>query len=169
MRSISHILLAIMAVLFAVGIQARTRTTQHGLNNADIPLEQIERTDSCQADSCHDKLAITTFNAWAVSLAGYNKRASDSRESFLITNNTNHNISHVTLLLRYTTLNGELIHERTVTVDVSLKPGETKMASVSSFDKHRAYYYYAGSKPRKAATPFKVAFALKGYDIPVTQ
>ena len=50
---------------------------------------------------------------------------------------------------------------------VSLKPGESKLVSVKTFDVQRLFYYYAGPKPRKQATPFKVAFRLTGYDIPV--
>jgi hypothetical protein len=103
----------------------------------------------------------------AVTLKGFNKRASESKESFFITNNTSHRMSAVRLLLRYTTMNGELLTQRSVTVPVSLKPGETKLVSVKSFDVQRLFYYYAGPQPRKQATPFKVAYRLTGYDIPV--
>ena len=48
-----------------------------------------------------------------------------------------------------------------------LKPGETKLVSVKSFDVQRLFYFYAGPQPRKQATPFKVAFRLVGYDVPV--
>ena len=52
-------------------------------------------------------------------------------------------------------------------VTVSLKPGETQLVAVRSFDVQRLFYYYGGPRPRKVATPFKVAFRLLGYDIPV--
>ena len=52
-------------------------------------------------------------------------------------------------------------------ITVSLKPGETKLVSIKSFDVQRLFYYYAGPQPRKSATPFQVAFRLTGYDIPV--
>ena len=103
----------------------------------------------------------------AVTLKGFSKRASDSKESFFITNNTSHRMSAVRLLMRYTTMQGEMLTQRTVTVPVSLKPGETKLVSIKSFDVQRLFYYYAGPQPRKQATPFKVAFRLTGYDIPV--
>ena len=112
-----------------------------------------------------DSLAQLDPNA--VTLKGYSKRASDSKESFFITNNTSHRMSAVRLLLRYTTMNGEMLTQRAVTVPVNLKPGETKLVSVKSFDVQRLFYYYAGPQPRKQATPFKVAFRLTGYDIPV--
>lgn len=102
-----------------------------------------------------------------VTLRGYNKRASDAKETFFITNHTKHRISHVTLLLRYTTLTGTMLHERTVTVPVKLRAGESQLVSIRSWDVQRLFYYYAGPKPRKTATPYKVAFRLTGYDIPV--
>ena len=102
-----------------------------------------------------------------VTLRGYNKRASDAKETFFITNNTKHRISHVTLLLRYATLTGTMLHERTVTVPVRLRAGESQLVSIKSWDVQRLFYYYAGPKPRKMATPYKVAFRLTGYDIPV--
>jgi hypothetical protein len=76
-------------------------------------------------------------------------------------------MSAVRLLLRYTTMGGEMLTQRVVNVPVSLRPGETKLVSVKSFDVQRLFYYYAGPQPRKQATPFKVAFRLTGYDIPV--
>ena len=45
--------------------------------------------------------------------------------------------------------------------------GETQLVAVRSFDVQRLFYYYGGPQPRKVATPFKVAFRLLGYDIPV--
>ena len=112
-----------------------------------------------------DSLAQLDPNA--VTLKGFSKRASDSKESFFITNNTSHRMSAVRLLLRYTTMNGEMLTQRTVTVPVNLKPGETRLVSIKSFDVQRLFYYYAGPQPRKQATPFKVAFRLTGYDVPV--
>ena len=103
----------------------------------------------------------------AVTLKGYSKKASDSRESFFVTNNTKHRISHIRLLMRYSLMNGEMLHERTATVEVDLRPGETRLVAIKTFDVQRLFYYYAGPKPRKSATPFKVAFRLIGYDIPV--
>ena len=71
------------------------------------------------------------------------------------------------LLLRYSTMDGNVLHERRVVVPVDLKPGETKLVSVKTFDVQHVFYYYGSGKPRKSATPFKVAYRLTGYDIPV--
>lgn len=142
-------------------IDARTKTTRKNLRSTEVPMMPMEATDGLVPDS------LTGIDPAAVTLKGYSKRASDSKESFFITNNTQQRMSAVRLLLRYSTMNGEMLTQRSVTVPVNLKPGETKLVSIKSFDVQRLFYYYAGPQPRKQATPFQVAFRLTGYDIPV--
>ena len=157
-----HIFLVLLLLLlFAATVEGRTRTTRKNLRSTEVPVVALETSDGLLPDSLMD------IDPRAVTLKGYSKRASDSKESFFITNNTNHRMSAVRLLLRYTTMNGEMLTQRAVNVPVSLKPGETKLVSIKSFDVQRLFYYYAGPQPRKAATPFQVSFRLTGYDIPV--
>ena len=158
-----HILiLPLLLILLSVNtLDARTRTTRKNLRSVEVPIAVLESSDGLLPDSLID------IDPNAVTLKGFSKRASDSKESFFITNNTKHRMSAVRLLLRYTTMKGELLTQRTVSVPVSLKPGETKLVEVKSFDVQRLFYYYAGPQPRKQATPFQVAFRLTGYDIPV--
>ena len=153
------IFLALLMVIVVVAM-GRTRTTQAQLKNNSQIVEQIP--DASVPDSL-----LLELEPNAVTLKGYSKKASDSRESFFVTNNTNHRISHVRLLMRYSQMNGEMLHERIATVEVDLKPRETRLVTLKTFDVQRLFYYYAGPKPRKSATPFKVAFRLVGYDIPV--
>lgn len=153
-------ILITLLVAVAGTSMARTRTTQKQLKNNSQIVEQIP--DAIVPDSL-----LRDIEPNAVTLKGYSKKASDSRESFFVTNNTNHRISHIRLLMRYSQMNGEMLHERTATIEVDLKPGETRLVAIKTFDVQRLFYYYAGPKPRKSATPFKVAFRLIGYDIPV--
>ncbi len=153
--------LLVVLVISSLDMDARVRTTRKNLRSTEVPVMVLEQAD----DMLPDSLAQVDPNA--VSLKGYSKRASDSKESFFITNNTSHRMSAVRLLMRYTTMAGEMLMQRTVNVPVNLKPGETKLVSVKSFDVQRLFYYYAGPQPRKQATPFKVAYRLTGYDIPV--
>lgn len=156
------LILPLLLILLCVNtLDARTRTTRKNLRSVEVPIAVLESSDGLLPDSLID------IDPNAVTLKGFSKRASDSKESFFITNNTKHRMSAVRLLLRYTTMTGELLTQRTVTVLVNLKPGETKLVEVKSFDVQRLFYYYAGPQPRKQATPFQVAFRLTGYDIPV--
>ena len=151
----------LMLCISTLDVDARTRTTRKNLQSLEVPVVALETADNLLPDS------LAQLDPNAVTLKGYSKRASDSKESFFITNNTSHRMSAVRLLLRYTTMDGEMLTQRTVTVPVNLQPGETKLVSIKSFDVQRQFYYYAGPQPRKQATPFKVAFRLTGYDIPV--
>ena len=153
--------LLFLLCISTIDVDARTRTTRKNLRSVEVPVVVIDTADGLLPDS------LMQVDPAAVTLKGYSKRASDSKESFFITNNTSHRMSAVRLLLRYTTMSGEMLTQRAVTVPVSLMPGETKLVSVKSFDVQRLFYYYAGPKPRKQATAFKVAFRLTGYDIPV--
>ena len=155
-------LLSLVLILLCINpLDARTRTTRKNLRSMEVPVVALEANDDLLPDS------LVQLDPNAVTLKGFSKRASDSKESFFITNNTRQRMSAVRLLLRYTTMNGEMLTQRTVTVPVDLKPSETKLVSIKSFDVQRLFYYYAGPQPRKSATPFKVAFRLTGYDIPV--
>ena len=115
-----------MLLLCISTIDARTRTTRKNLQSMEVPVVALESSDGLLPDSLVD------IDPNAVTLKGYSKRASDSKESFFITNNTSHRMSAVRLLLRYTTMNGEMLTQRAVTVPVNLKPGETKLVSVKA-------------------------------------
>lgn len=153
-----QLLLIALALIVACTASGRTRTTRQHLTTDAVVLDRIVNTTADTA---------TQVDQNAVTLRGFNKRASDSKESFFVTNNLKHRISAIRLLMRYTTLDGSMLHERAVTAPVTLAPGETQLVSIKTFDVQRLFYYYGGPKPRKSATPFKVAVRLEGYDIPV--
>ena len=157
-RPLLALLLALLVLPVATG---RTRTTHRQLSTESLPVETLPVTATDSVAGVH---------AGDVTLRGFGKRASDTRESFFVVNNMTHRISAVRLLLRYTLAgDGTMLHEREVKVPVSLQPGQSQLVTVPSWDKQRQFYYYAGPRPRKSATPFKVSFRLLGYDIPVGQ
>ena len=152
-----------LILLTVAGIaHCRTKTSTHRLTTVEKEMEMIADMEQSDGDTIPNYL-----NPNAVSIKGYSKKASDSRETFFVTNKTDHRISQIKLLLRYFAIDGQLLHERVATVNVSLNPGDTKLAWIKSWDIHRQFYYYGGTKPRKAATPFKIAYRLIGYSIPV--
>ena len=155
------LLVLLSLCISTLDMDARTRTTRKNLQSLEVPVAVVESSDSLVPDS------LSRVDPGAVTIKGFAKRASDSKESFFITNNTGHRMTAVRLLLRYTTMQGELLTQRTVNVPVGLRPGETKLVSIKSFDIQRLFYFYAGPQPRKQATPFQVAYRLTGYDIPV--
>ena len=151
--------------LVAQGMAARTKTTQANLQTAAIVLDIIDAHGS--ATNCDSIALPDSIDQSIITLRGFSKKASDSKESFLVQNNSSHRISAIRITLRYTTLDGAMIHERNAVIPIILNPGDTQVATIKSFDSQRLFYYYAGPKPRKTATPFKVAYRLTGYDIPI--
>jgi hypothetical protein len=105
----------------------------------------------------------------AVTIKGFDKRASDSRETFFLTNHTSLRISRIVLSFRYSDMKGHVIHEREVAVDCDLPSGATRQATVKTFDVHHIFYYYLSGKPRKSATPFQVSARILRYDVMVTR
>lgn len=156
-----RIILATLIILVAFGVFSRTRTTQRQLHSSAAAVRLIDAADIDTADIAEG------VNPDGIVMKGFNKRASDSKESFFLTSRLSHPVSSVRLLLRYTAMDGSLLHERRVVVPVNLKPGDTKLVSIKTFDVQRLFYYYGGARPRKSATPFKVAYRLTGYDIPI--
>lgn len=155
------LILFVCVIAFPSVARTRTRTTQANLRTASIivdPIPVVAPTDSA---------LVAAVDQRAVTLRGFNKRTSDAKESFLVTNNTEHRMSGLRITLRYTTMDGAMIHERMVSIPIMLNPGETQLATVKTFDTQHLFYYYAGPKPRKSATPFQVAYRLVGYDLPV--
>lgn len=152
------IIIAILCVLtfFAATADSRVKTTRKVPKSQRVTSIIInDTTTTAPLAGVHKENEII--------LKGFNKRASDRFESFLVQNNTGYDISGFEMILRYTDLKGTVIHERTVRVNCNVPAGEQRQASVRSFDTHSAYYYYASEKPRKNATPFKVRAHIINY------
>lgn len=155
MRSLLTVVLALAAALSALA----TDTTRRNLNSPRDDTGRELATIDCGADS------VDTDGERALVLSGFRKRASDTRESFVVRNNTPHHITQATLTLRYTEADGgQVIAEQTVTLQLDLPPGGSQRVTVGSFDTQKRYHYAYGSKPRLKSTPFDVAVRILSYD-----
>ena len=158
-------LIALIVVLISNFCIAKVKTTRDNVSSSQATTEKalIAPTNTIQTKDT----TSTRFNTNAITIKGFSKRASDWKESFFATNNTSHKISHITLTLRYSDMSGNMLHERTITVNCNLKPSETKQIKIQSFDTQSEFYYYASSKPRKKASPFQVSVHIVSYNIPI--
>ena len=118
----------LICVLTWFGTFGRTKTSVHKLSSTRMELECI----TTDADSVPEGV-----NPNAISIKGYTKKASDSKEAFFVTNRTDRTISQIKIRLRYTTLTGEQLHERVATVNVTLRAGETRLVTIKSWDIQR--------------------------------
>ena len=155
----------ILVTSLAIGMgYARVKTTRTNL------VTKVESSPNLVVElpeSGSDSLATVRYKTGGIVIKGFCKRASDRNETFFVTNNTGSRITGIKLQIRYTDVNGNMLHRRNVDLDCDLEDKETEQVKVKSFDVQRSFYYYAGDKPRKAATAFKVQMHVISYDVPV--
>lgn len=96
------------------------------------------------------------FDPKNISFSGYDKTASSSKESFLITNKNTQAIEAVEVSITYLDMKGRMLHARNIRVSCYVPAGETRKADIDSWDTQKTYYYHLGPKPKKVATPYKV-------------
>lgn len=107
------------------------------------------------------------FSPLAVDMLAFDKRMSDTRESFLLRNNTPFRLSRVVLQLFYRDPGGQMIDYRTQAVDCDLLPGTTRKCEIDSFDRSRNYYHVDSPPARVSGRPFVVTYKVLRYDIVV--
>lgn len=167
----NRLLLTAVLMLATMTAMPRVKTTRGSLTQgraleADTATVAAAGNDGCPA--LGDSVAVMTVSPGDITLRGYSKRPTDTKESVMVTNNTPYTVAAVHLHLTYRTMAGEVFNERDVTVRVpQLEPGKTAVTEFRSFDTHHEFYYYGSGKPRKAATPYDVSYTLLGYDITV--
>lgn len=103
-------------------------------------------------------------SAW-IKISGYEKRASDYRETFFVTNASPYDISAVELELEYFLTDGTQLHKCKKLLRLEIPSGDTRKIDISGFDTQRRFYYYKSNAPRRAGTPFKVDIKVTRYDI----
>ena len=91
-----------------------------------------------------------------LSFSGYDKPTTSSQETFHITNLTDTLIRKVGIRLTYRDLQNRMLHSREAEVECDIPAGETRIASIKSWDIQHTFYYYLGPEPKKTATPYKV-------------
>ncbi|MDD2961918.1 MAG: hypothetical protein PHR45_07570 [Muribaculaceae bacterium] len=149
-------------VLTAVNINSQN-VLRHDATSATSSVETA--LPEIATDSLSSINTDRLFNSNGIKIKAFDKKASDNKESFTITNTTQFNLSRIELLLRYSDHDGNMIHERKELIECELPSGMSRQIYIAAFDKQHNYYYYKSTKPRKKATPFRAAFKLLRYDI----
>lgn len=90
--------------------------------------------------------------------SGYEKEINSSRESFLLTNDSEYEITGFKVKIDYLDMSGRMLHSREIERSCVLPIGESRKFDIPSWDTQKTYYYYLGNEPRKVATPYKVVF-----------
>lgn len=91
-----------------------------------------------------------------MSFSGYDKQATSTIESFLLTNKSGYDISGIKVRIYYKDMKGRMLHSRDVSKKCNVRSGETQKLDVSTWDKQKSYYYYLSNEPRRVSTPYQV-------------
>lgn len=107
----------------------------------------------------------------AIDIMGFEKRLSDTKELYIIRNNTENIITLVKLRVYYKTPKGEMLDYREVILTGELLPNTTKQFETPSFDRGKRYYYLEGNLGGKKPNgyPFVITYDLLRYDIAITE
>ena len=157
MKIPAALFIALLAVFSAFSQNTTRKVIPAATGSDTVPViaESLVRQSSGQ----------TLFKPDKIRISGFEKRVSDSQESFFITNNTGYRISRILIKLQYYDIDGRPIHHRERTVECELDSGDTRQVNIPSFDRHRRYYYRNGPKPKRSAIPFGAAYEILRYDI----
>lgn len=149
------ILVVALAVSLSLWAQKTTRSKLKSDSSAMAAQISAAAADTLRLDSGQ------------VTVSGYEKSLRATVESFFITNHTADSLAEVSLTIEYRDMNGRQLHQRTEAVKLSLPPGSTRMARISSWDKQKVWYYYLTVPTRTRnyqSTPYRVAIT-PGYGI----
>ena len=92
------------------------------------------------------------------SFSGYDKEATSSRESFIVSNPSEKILTGFKVKINYLDMQGRMLHSRIVEESCIVPPGESRRIDIKSWDTQHVFYYHLGNEPRRVATPFQVEF-----------
>lgn len=99
----------------------------------------------------------------SVSVSGFEKAQTATRESMMISNNGSADLVAVGIDISYLDMQGRMLHKASHHVAEIIPAAETRMVNVPSFDRQNLFYYHLSPMSRRAAqaTPFDVKVEVK--------
>lgn len=123
---------------------------------ADREEEEMSRGSFMVASQCED--CNSGYRIDQISFSGFDKPQSSSTETFFITNHTDRVMTGVTLYVDYRDTSGRQLHRRFLRLSCDIPPGETRQASVKSWDTQHSFHYEKSAPSRRPGAPFSVIF-----------
>ena len=131
----------------------------------DRPKHYPPRAQACRGAKCHgcgQKAALTDTvvspKAHTIDINGYDKPLRSRRETFFATNNSKRTTEAIAVTITYFDKSHRQLHERKASLPLVIPAGETRRASLKSWDSELSFYYIRSSVPSRAeqATPYEV-------------
>ncbi len=140
----------VIIFLSAVAVAVAQRTSRQRLR------PEASTGASVSVETPVPQFVAVSPDSVAVSLAGYDKPQRSSRESFHAINSDTVWIGALALTFTYFDISGQMLHRAARRVAADLPPGETRLVTVPSWDRQRAFYYIHSAPQRTAGTPYEV-------------
>lgn len=142
----------IMLAMSAIGILANTRTTRSHLKAAPDSAALTAR--AAQLLPAADSLTVSR----------YDKPLRSSSESLFLSNRSRSSVAMVSLTIVYLSMDGEMLHSRTIDIPCSIPAGETRQLTFRAWDRQKAYYHHATRvTPRsQKAIPYRTQITVDG-------
>lgn len=141
---------------YARKVKVKLKTPSEKKGNTTTYQKRIAPVDSLEL------IALTPL----IQFSGFDKAASSTKESFLVTNKSDRHISGLEIEITYTDMSDRMLHKRSQTLTMEIPPAETRMATIKSFDSQKSLYYFRSNPPRKGGIPFKVSIRVTGVYTP---
>lgn len=145
---------ALMAVVGLGAVQAAARRQQTGPQRLSVPAEAAVQAPVA---AVYDTVACPKG---AIVCSGYDKPNSATRETFFVSNRTADSLAveGMVLTFDYSDMQGRRLHSRCYTLRLHLPAGETRAASMPTWDRNRAFHYFRSEAPRRRrSSPYKVS------------
>lgn len=93
-------------------------------------------------------------------ISGYDKPLTSHYETFFATNKGSTTITTINIKFNYFDNQNRQLHSATRNISCLIPPGETRLISISSWDKQKSFYYFRSAKPRRQATSYSVTHSI---------
>ncbi len=147
--------LAAIAIVLASAAMAQ-RTTRKGLKPAPATTATAAETVASSLDT------LAAPEPHQVDINGYDKPLRSRRETFFATNNSGRDIAGLAFTIKYFDSQQRMLHSASHNIAIDIPAGETRQASVKSWDPQFNFYYVRSTVPQRVqqATPYDVTLTV---------
>jgi hypothetical protein len=154
MNRLLSLTIAALMLITPLSLDARKVKTKIEVEPTDtLQMERgtfIVSADACE--SCNNGYSLTQLL-----LTGYDKPLNSDTETFFVTNNTDCDLTTISIEIEYLTLDSRQLHKRFERIKCDIPAGETRKIDIRTWDRQHSFYYHLSTRPRRQATPYTIS------------
>lgn len=155
------LLLFLIAMGGIIPVRANGKKLKTGLPEKKVSVKTPTADDvppGCWRLSAEDSILYDAARNAMIYLSGYDKTVSADVESFFVINKSSFHVAGFAGVMVYTSSSGEMYTSREINKRISIPPGETKLVTISSWDKQHSFRYIHSAPGRKNVLTYSVKF-----------